>query len=49
MCCLQLYKALIPAMVIGRVVWGIAMLVLLGINGKAFTFNTFLAGAFAMQ
>lgn len=46
-CVLAVYKALIPAMVIGRVVWGIAIFVLLGINGKAFTFNTFLAGAFA--
>ena len=33
-------------MIMGRVVWGIAMLVCMGINGGAFTLGAFLAGAF---
>ena len=41
-----LYAALIGAMLSGRLVWGLAMLLLLGISGSAFTFSAFLAGAF---
>ena len=33
-------------MVIGRIVWGIAMVVLSGISGSAFTWAAFMAGAF---
>lgn len=45
-CIKALYKCMIPAMVIGRVVWGIAQVVLLGIGGKAFTISAFISGAF---
>ena len=41
-----LYVALILAMILGRVVWGLAMYVLTGISGKGFTMTAFLAGAF---
>ena len=40
------YLSLIGAMMAGRIVWGIAMFVLLGINGTSFTFSAFVAGAF---
>ena len=30
----------------GRIVWGIAQVVLLGLSGSAFTFQAFIAGAF---
>ncbi len=40
------YLCLIVAMVSGRIVWGIAKAVLLGIGGKAFTASMFIAGAF---
>ena len=42
----RVYLSLIPAMLIGRLVWGLAQIVLLGINGGAFTFNAFMAGVF---
>lgn len=41
-----LYVALISAMLGGRVVWGIAEIVLLGMAGTPFTWELFLAGAF---
>ena len=41
-----IYLALITAMLCGRVVWGLASLVLYGIQGNSFTFSAFLAGAF---
>ena len=41
-----LYCALLPAMVIGRVVWGCAEVILLGVGGKLFTWEMFAAGAF---
>ena len=44
-CSKALLRCLIIAMIIGRIVWGIAQLVLLGIGGKMFTFQAFLAGA----
>ncbi|MBE5817211.1 MAG: ECF transporter S component [Clostridiales bacterium] len=40
-----IYCSLLIAMVLGRLVWGAAMFVCLGINGGAFTFSAFLAGA----
>ena len=40
------YVSLLTAMLAGRLVWGAAMWILLGINGGSFTFATFLAGAF---
>ncbi len=39
------YAALVTAMVAGRLVWGVAEVVLLGLGGKAFTAHAFLAGA----
>lgn len=41
-----LYVALLLAMLAGRVVYGLASLVVLGVSGSAFTFQAFLAGAF---
>lgn len=41
-----IYVALVLAMLAGRVVYGLASLVILGVSGSAFTFQAFLAGAF---
>lgn len=43
---LYTYLALILAMLGGRVVLGLANVVLLGMNGKPYTFEMFMAGAF---
>lgn len=43
---IYVYCSLVAAMIIGRLVWGAAMLTFLGISGGAFTFAAFLAGAF---
>ncbi len=40
-----LYGSLIGSMVIGRIVWGAAQWVILGIRGEGFPFQAFLAGA----
>ncbi len=40
------YISLIVAMLSGRVVWGAAKAVLLGVGGKPFTFSMFVAGGF---
>ena len=45
-CIIALYESLILAMILGRVVWGIAQMILLGINGNGFTWQMFMAGAF---
>ncbi len=42
----SVYIALITAMLVGRIIWGIAMYILLGIVGNQFTMQAFLAGAF---
>ena len=42
----SIYGSLFIAMIVGRIVWGCAMLVCMGINGGAFTFTAFIAGAF---
>ena len=42
-----LYVALILAMLGGRLVWGLAMTVLMGVSGKSFSLAAFWAGAFA--
>ena len=44
-CLRSLIRAMLAAMIVGRLVWGLAMLVLMGIKGGAFTFSAFLAGA----
>lgn len=40
-----LYQALIVAMLVGRIVWGAAEVVLLGLTGNTFTWKMFLSGA----
>ncbi|MCM1176021.1 MAG: ECF transporter S component [Blautia sp.] len=45
-CVIALYRSLIAAMITGRLVWGVAQIVLLGISGSAFTWKAFMAGAF---
>ena len=44
-CIRALYRCMLIAMVAGRVVWGLVMLILMGIGGNAFTFSAFLSGA----
>ena len=41
-----IYVALIAAMVAGRIVWGVASIVIYGAMGNAFTWPIFFAGAF---
>ena len=43
---LYIYCSLLTAMIIGRIVWGIAMFICMGIKNSTFTFNAFVAGAF---
>lgn len=40
-----IYYSLLSAMIVGRAVWGLAMLVCLGVSGGRFTVSAFLAGA----
>ena len=40
-----IYASLLTAMIFGRVVWGIARLILAGVQGNGFTFAMFLSGA----
>ncbi len=42
----KIYTSLISAMLCGRIVWGLAQIALLGIQGNSFTFSAFLAGGF---
>lgn len=41
-----IYCSLLTAMAVGRLVWGPAMFVFVGLNGGAFTLAAFVAGAF---
>ena len=41
----KIYFTLICAMIAGRIVWGLAQIVLLSINGNSFTIEAFMAGA----
>ena len=43
---LTVYIALIPAMLIGRAVWGVSQIILLNVRQDAFTWQMFTAGAF---
>jgi len=43
---LSVYTAMIPAMLLGRAVWGVVQILLLGLGGKVFTWQMFFAGAF---
>lgn len=40
------YTSLLSSMLVGRVVWGMAMALLLGFRGGSFGFKAFIAGAF---
>lgn len=44
-CIKSLYRCLISAMVLGRVVWGVVMTVILGLGAEGFTLTAFLSGA----
>lgn len=41
-----IYISLLTAMIVGRLIWGVAMFVFMGLNGGSFTFAAFIAGAF---
>jgi thiamine transporter ThiT len=41
----RIYLILIVSMIAGRIVWGIAQVLLLGLSGSKFTFSAFVAGA----
>lgn len=41
----NIYVSLIGAMILGRIVWGIVMVVISGVSGSAFTWSAFIAGA----
>lgn len=45
-CIRTLYGCLIVAMLGGRIVWGLAQIVLLGVGQNGFTYQAFIAGAF---
>ena len=40
-----IYVSLLVSMIVGRLVWGVAMFVCTGIKGSGFTFSAFLSGA----
>ncbi len=40
-----IFCSLLTSMVIGRLVWGLAMFICMGIRGRSFTFSAFLSGA----
>lgn len=42
----SIYVSLICAMAAGRLVWGIAQMAIMGLNGGSFPFGAFVAGAF---
>lgn len=44
-CVKALYRAIIVAMITGRVVWGVVEVLLLGVSGNQFTWQMFLSGA----
>lgn len=44
-CVIALYRCLVAAMLAGRLVWGVAEVVLLGFGGSTFTWSAFIAGA----
>lgn len=41
-----IYPSLVIAMVLGRIIWGLSKLALLGLSGQAFTFGMFLTQGF---
>jgi hypothetical protein len=40
-----IYCSLLSAMIVGRLIWGLAMFIFLGISGGSFTLSAFVAGA----
>jgi len=44
-CIKALYKCILAAMVGGRLIWGVAEVILLGLGGSVFTFGMFMSGA----
>lgn len=44
-CLISLYRSMIAAMVSGRLVWGLVMMVFAGLGGTEFSMKMFLAGA----
>ena len=44
-CIISLYRCLLAAMVVGRLVWGAVRVLLSGVAGQAFTWEMFLSGA----
>ena len=44
-CVVALYRALIPAMITGRLVWGTVRVILTGVGSETFTWTMFLSGA----
>ncbi len=44
-CIISLYRSLIAAMIGGRLVWGIARVLMTGVSDEAFTWQMFLSGA----
>ena len=40
-----IYCSLITAMIVGRIIWGAAMFICVGMSGGSFTFSAFIAGA----
>ena len=44
-CVISLYRAIIAAMLIGRAVWGLVEVILLGFGSSGFTWQMFMAGA----
>ena len=42
-----IYCSLLTAMLVGRLVWGVAMFACVAVSGKSFTLAAFLAGAFS--
>jgi hypothetical protein len=45
-CIKSLYRCMISAMLFGRIIWGFAMLIFLGLGTEGFTAEAFFAGAF---
>lgn len=45
-CIIALYRSMIAAMLAGRAVFGIAMIIFMGIQGNAYTWSAFLSSAF---
>lgn len=41
----SLYRALVASMIGGRIVWGLATIVIIGVAGETFTWGRFVIGA----